>query len=272
MTAQASINTDDVAALFYKDVMKHDLLTREEELALFKRYRKYNDQQAKDRIILSNLRFVIQEARRFPAALTANLMDIIEDGIIGLMRALERFDLKKKVHFITYAVWWIRQAIFESLNRTYSFIRLPNNILNRLRNDRFEEEFKNDDRRRARFYLIRNNFLQPVHYNAKFRDDADNDEYLSFIPASSESTPENVAEKGFIRAGVNRLLSSLSDKEKTVLQMRFGIGGHPRKSLREIADFFHLTKERIRQIQKKGLSRLKGLSRIEEYRTLLSSN
>lgn len=270
------MSDDNVLALYLKDINKIPLLTRDEEIKLAKRAAQ-GDSVARDKIVTANLRFVVNVAKKYQNH-GLDLTDLINEGNIGLLTAIERFDVDKGFHFISYAVWWIRQAILKAVCEKSRPIRLPLNRANELVQiekarksivgDKSEEEeiieiadLLNMDSAHVREILnisrdmvsLDTNPASSVNDNATIGD---------FIEAEQYINPEVHAVNVSMRDDIDEVLGTLSEKEARVLRYRFGLNGAPSMSLKEVGDVFNLTKERIRQIEKKALSRLQHPSRI----------
>jgi RNA polymerase primary sigma factor len=206
-------------------------------------------------------------------AYNLNLMDLVAEGTIGLMKAIDKFDPGKEIHFISYAVWWIRQAIFDYLNKTHSLIYIPSNILKKIRKEDYLKGLQNDPKNRVKLTLIRNSFMKVLRFHDPVESDRDDDEFINHIPAETKFAPDKLLQKDHLRNKIGILLGSLDAKERKILEMRYGLGGFNRKmSLKEISRSFRLTKERIRQIQNKALGKLKKLYKVHNLSTFLTEH
>lgn len=276
------INNDTVLAMYLKDINKVPLLTRQEEEDLAVRAAS-GDIAAKNKIVNANLRFVVNVAKKYQNH-GLDLTDLISEGNIGLLTAIEKFDVTKGYHFISYAVWWIRQAILKAICEKSRPIRLPLNRANELvqiekarkvisGNKTEEEEIAeiagllNMEAKHVREMVAISRDM--VSLDTRVRSaDSDSATVGEFIEDQNSVDPAEAAISVTLKEDINDVLSTLTDKEASVLNYRFGLNGSKAMSLKEVGDVFDLTKERIRQIEKKAIRRLQHplrTARLEAY-------
>ncbi len=279
---QRTVQSDtSVLSTYLREINQVPLLTRDQEYT-YAIAAAAGDKSAKDMLIRSNLRFVVNVAKKYQNQ-GLPLVDLISEGNIGLMNAVDRFDATKGYHFISYAVWWIRQAILKAICEKSRMIRLPLNRANELVqiekarkvvvNNRSEEsELKEiagllnmtGDHVRDIVNIARD----MVSLDAPLFSDRESNTIGDFLEDEMYEQPESYAIEQNLKADIDELLLGLSEKEAEVLRYRFGLNGYKPMSLKEIGDQFNLTKERIRQIEKKAIKRLQHpgrMSRLEAY-------
>lgn len=261
---------------YFKDLKKYPPLTKEEEEIILKQV-KLGNEYAKKRLILANLRFVVAVAKRYRHINEVPFEDLIAVGNLGLMRAAQRFDVSKNVRFISYAVWWIRQAMIQVVSSHGNPIRLPlNRIHTGLRIKKAEEDLvKKLNRKPTIEELAESAMMKPQDLNRFLRDvpnvismdstpvDNDEDLYLRDVITDSESDPSVETEKKALNSELNNLLQTLTERERIVLQHRFGLGDIKPYTLEEIGKLLGVTRERVRQIECQALDKLRNPRRSE---------
>ena len=262
------INTsEDSISKYLKDVRKIDMISAEEEAELAKLVAE-GDQKATEKLVRSNLRFVISIAKEYQNQ-GLLLSDLISEGNLGLIKAAAKFDPTRGFRFISYAVWWIKQTIIQSLNDNARTVRLPVNVTNNVSKLKKEmAKFEQEHGRKATsndvltdnkgnildMSLLNNPTCGSI--NDKINDDGD--EVIDIIPDNSFTRPdEDIYTDDVLKSELSNTMSVLSERERKIIEMYFGIDGSP-MTLEQIGDEYSLTKERIRQIKEKALRRLKN--------------
>ena len=268
-------------AVYFHEINEIPLLTREEEVMLAREV-KEGSKEAKDRLIKANLRFVVNVAKHYQNK-GLSLSDLISEGNLGLITAVDKFDVDKGYHFITYAVWWIRQAILKAIYEKSRMIRLPLNraielvqIENAKKSiEQYKEgeadideivDYLGIDKKRVTDLINASKDIISLETPLSSEKNANTISDLS-IDSKGEK-PELVIINRKLEESIEEVLSTLSEKESNVIKYRFGLEGERPYSLKEIGDKYNLTKERIRQIEKKAISRLRHPTRrrrLESY-------
>jgi len=259
---------------YLQDVSKIDLITAEEEVELAQRIRE-GDQAALNKLSRANLRFVISVAKQYQNQ-GLSLPDLINEGNVGLVKAAKRFDETRGFKFISYAVWWIRQAILQAIAEQSRVVRLPLNKIgdiNKIKKasiyleQKFEriptadEIAKELDFSEAKVKSSLKNSTRSLSMDAPFQE-GENDNNLYDVLSSGESpNPDNNLMHESLSIEINRALDTLAPREADVVKLNFGLGGQPPMTLQEIGDTFDLSRERVRQIREKAIRRLRQTSK-----------
>ncbi|HON13870.1 MAG TPA: RNA polymerase sigma factor RpoD/SigA [Treponema sp.] len=275
------MNDENVLSIYLKEINKIPLLTREEEDTIARAAAK-GDKAARDKLAAANLRFVVNVAKKYQNQ-GLSLSDLISEGNIGLLNAIERYDVDKGYHFISYAVWWIRQAILKAICEKSRMIRLPLNRANELvqiekarkvlqggatSDAEINEVARLLDMEPSHVADLINISRELVSLESPVYTEKDSSILGDFLEDTTYKAPEDAAIESALREDIDAVLETLSEKEAEIIRYRFGLNGNAPMSLKEIGDRFHLTKERIRQIEKKALKRLQHPARkqyLESY-------
>ena len=266
-----SSQDSEILSEYLAQIDRIPLLSYDEEYDLAVKA-KNGDKKARDRLAQANLRFVVSTAKKYRGQWLP-LEDLINEGNIGLLTAIDKYVPEKGYHFISYAVWWIRQSILKALSDTGRAVRLPLNrtndlfAINKARNTLIHEKGITDpttldianesglDEATVKTLLTVSKDM--VSFDSPVGDGTDEDAKLSdFIQDESES-PEESMISSFLTEDVKELLSCLSDKERDIIMKRYGFGDSEPMSLSSIGNEYNLTKERIRQIEKEALVKLR---------------
>jgi RNA polymerase primary sigma factor len=274
---------DNIIAIYLKDINRYNLLSREEEKYHAIEASKGN-RKSKEILINSNLRFVVNVAKQYQNQ-GLPLEDLISEGNIGLMNAIDKFDVSKGYHFISYAVWWIRQRILKAISEKSRMIRLPmNRIYEISKIEKVKDELQNKSGLEAKISEIAKQLNMEKELVAELLNiskemlSLDNPVYVEkdstvlkdFVPDTTFKSPTETVMDNSLKDEINIVLKTLSQKEARILEYRFGLNGKMPSSLREIGNLFNLTKERIRQIEKRAIDRLKSSDDIQLLRNYLS--
>lgn len=272
----------DSIQMYLKEIGKVPLLSSEEELELAKRKEK-GDREAEKKIIEANLRLVVSIAKKFAGAKGLSLLDLIQEGNIGLFRAVEKFEHRKGFKFSTYATWWIRQAITRALADQSRTIRIPvhmvetinkfqqvqRTLISELGREPLPEEIAaemDEDLEKVR-YIIKIS-QDTISLETTIGDDEEDSTLEDFIEDVKNVTPERAAALQLLKDYVKEIVSQLSPREQKILEMRFGLVDGVAHTLEEVGQEFEVTRERIRQIESKALEKIRkirGLNKLEDY-------
>lgn len=263
----------DSVQIYLKEIGRTPLLTSAEEKELAKRLEK-GDKEAKNEFIRANLRLVVSIAKRYVNR-TPNLgiLDLVQEGNIGLARAVDKFDYRRGFKFSTYATWWIRQAITRALADQSRTIRIPVHMVETISKysqakRRLTQELGRDPLPEE-IGIEMNLPIEKVHHIQKISQDVvslespvgddDEDSTLSeFIPDEKNLSPSQTASQTLLKEQIQEILIDLTPREQKILQMRFGLEDGVTHTLEEVGKEFGVTRERIRQIEAKALARIKG--------------
>ena len=276
-----SIPTDDPVRMYFKEIGKVPLLTAEEEKELAIRIEQ-GDEEAKKKLCESNLRLVVSIARRYLNR-GLSFLDLIQEGNLGLIKAVEKFDYTKGYKFSTYATWWIRKAITRSIADQARTIRIPVHMvetINKLirisrqllqeygREPTSEEIAKEMGITVEKVREIKKISQDPVSLETPIGEEEDS-HLGDFIPDEDIPSPVDAAAYSMLQKQLREVLDTLSDREKKVLILRFGLDDGRPRTLEEVGKEFNVTRERIRQIEAKALRKLRHPSRSKKLKDYL---
>ena len=277
----ATTHENTALTLYLRDIEKIPLITRDEEYDLALKA-KAGDSYARERLVNGNLRFVVSIAKQYQNR-GLPLIDLISEGNIGLLTAIDKFEPEKGYHFISYAVWWIRQAILKAIGEKSRMIRLPMNksadliqILQAKTNleksgmdDVSLEDIAAECGMDSKDVLEIMQIARDVSSLDAPVSAGEDTSYGDFIECDKPRPDEIVMDEA-LKASVNRILETLPEKERGIIRLRFGLDNNDAMSLKEVGEIYHLTKERIRQIEKKVLSSLAENQEVKELKAYIA--
>src|SRR6478735_5102791 len=269
--------TTDTLQLFLNEIGRHRLLTPSEEIDLAKRIER-GDMGAKDRMINANLRLVVSIAKKYQGS-ELTLLDLIQEGILGLIRAVEKFDWRRGYRFSTYATWWIRQAVERGMDAKARTTKLPINLVrNQRKVARAQNQLAAKLDRPPTDAEVAAEAQMPLEELHALRDAArtvtsldrplgegEDAAFGDLLPASGPG-PEDLVHVSLSEQTLRRALAELPDRERTVVELRYGISGGEPTPLREIGRQLGITPERVRQIESRALGRLGRMRELEALR------
>ena len=274
---EAEISTDTLQ-LFLKDIGRVPLLTAAQEVELAKRIER-GEHAAKQAMVEANLRLVVSIAKRYRNQ-GLPFLDLIQEGTIGLVRAAEKFDYRKGFKFSTYATWWIRQAVARAIADKGRTIRMPVHVVEKLNKiHRSERKLRAELSREPtaaeiardlelsvdEVEQIRRSAQTPVSLEKPVGDEEES-EFGHFLTDESAPLPDEVAEAALRREALRDILGTLSQRERRVLELRYGLDGQQPRTLDEVGRTFNVTRERIRQIEHQSLKKLRALAEAAHVR------
>ncbi|MDG1900681.1 MAG: RNA polymerase sigma factor RpoD/SigA [Bacteroidales bacterium] len=278
-----SITNRNSASLdkYLQDISREELITAEQEVELARRI-KAGDKIALERLTKANLRFVVSVSKQYQNQ-GLSLSDMINEGNLGLIKAAHKFDETRGFKFISYAVWWIRQSILQAIAEQSRLVRLPLNqvgAINKIKKvtSQLEQQFErvpSESEIAEEMELSRQKInstmkieTRYVSMDAPIASDEDTKFLDFFVPQDSESTDENLM-KSSLGDEIQRSLETLTDKEREIINMYYGMGRTYSLTLEEIAVKFHITRERVRQIKEKALRKLRHSARVRLLKAYL---
>jgi len=283
LSIPAGAGIDDSVRVYLKQMGKVDLLTKEEEVAIAKRIEK-GEEKAKQELTEANLRLVVSIAKKYIGQ-GMSFLDLIQEGNKGLMKAVNKFDYTKGYKFSTYATWWIRQSITRALADQARTIRIPVHMvetMNKLR--RVEKRLQKELEREPNLEEIGKEMnmepdkvmevkklamnQQPASLDTPIGEENDS-QLKDFIEDQEAPAPDILASSELLKDQLDDVLSTLTDREKRIIELRFGLEDGRQRTLEEVGTEFGVTRERIRQIQAKALRKLRHPTRSKKLRGYL---
>ena len=267
---------------YLREISRYPLITREEEVVLAQAIKTGNEESL-DKLVRSNLRFVVSVAKKYQNQ-GVSLSDLINEGNLGLIRAAHKFDETKGIKFISYAVWWIRQAILQALAEQSRIVRVPLNragTLHRIgkrsaalqqelgREPTVEEIAEGMDISREEVAKTLSISQSHLSLDAPLTPGEDN-KLLDYLPDTQNAGPDQETFERALTDSIEEVLSTLKDREAKILRLYFGLEGQEPMTLEEIGSMMGITRERVRQIKEKALARLRHVSRARALESFLS--
>ena len=267
---------------YLREISQYPLITREDEVELAKLIRKA-DEEALDKLVRSNLRFVVSVAKKYQNQ-GVSLSDLINEGNLGLIRAAHKFDETKGIKFISYAVWWIRQAILQALAEQSRIVRVPLNragTLHRIgkrssalqqelgREPTVEEIAEGMDISQEEVAKTLSISQSHLSLDAPLTPGEDN-KLIDYLPDTQNAGPDQKTFERALTDSIEEVLSTLKEREARILRLYFGLDGQEPMTLEEIGSMMGITRERVRQIKEKALARLRHVSRARALESFLS--
>lgn len=283
LSASDNVSTNDSVRMYLKEIGQYPLLSSDEEIALAKRISK-GDEEAKNELVNANLRLVVSIAKKYVGH-GMSFLDLIQEGNIGLMKAAEKFDYTKGYKFSTYATWWIRQSITRALADQSRTIRVPvhmNESIGKYRRT-VKDLTQKLGRDPSREEVAEAMGIKPEQVDKIWKysqealsldtpvGDEDDSRLGDFVKDDEVEDPEESAETESMKEEINNALDTLTDREREVLELRFGLKDGRSRTLEEVGKEFGVTRERIRQIESKALRKLKHPTRSHNLRDLMDN-
>ncbi len=272
-------NLPDAVQMYLKEIGRTPLLVQREERELAKKI-EVGDELARKKLIQANLRLVVSIAKRYVnRSPHLSILDLIQEGNIGLSRAVDKFDYKKGFKFSTYATWWIRQAITRALADYSRTIRIPvhmvetitkytqvkRRLMQELGREPLPEEIANEmSMNIEKIHYIQKISQEVVSLEAPVGDDDEDSMLSDFIKDEQSLTPDQMASNALLRDYIKEVIIDLSEREQKILSMRFGLEDNIAHTLEEVGKVFGVTRERIRQIEAKALEKIRQHPKIKK--------
>lgn len=270
----SQVSVDDPVKMYLKDIGKVPLLSSDEEIELAKRMLE-GDEYAKAKLSEANLRLVVSIAKRYAGRTSMQFLDLIQEGNIGLLKAVEKFDYTKGFRFSTYATWWIRQSITRAMADQARTIRIPVHMVETIhkltrikrqllqdlgRDPTIEEIAKAMDVPAEKVAEIQKIAQEPISLDNPVGEE-DDSKMADFIEDESIKSPVEVATQNLLREQLLAVLETLTPREQKVIRLKYGLDDARQRTLEEVGREFKVTRERIRQIEAKALRKLRNPNR-----------
>ena len=271
----------DSVQMYLKEIGRYPLLSGDEEVELAKKIEK-NDESARQKMAVSNLRLVVSIAKKYVGrSANLTLLDLIQEGNIGLFKAVEKFDYKKGYKFSTYATWWIRQAITRALADQGRTIRIPvhmvetinkyqhvvRRLVQDLGRDPMPEEIASEMGMEVdKVRHIQKISQETISLEAPVGDEDEDSSLESFIPDDDSISPSTSAARKILKSYIDEIIADLTPREQKILDMRFGLDDGVTHTLEEVGKVFTVTRERIRQIEAKALEKIRQHHKLEKLK------
>lgn len=273
---------NDILQDYLKEISRYKLLKTDQEKELGKLIKEQKDNNAKKKLVQANLRLVVSLAKKY-AGRGVLFMDLLQEGSIGLMRAAEKFDYRRNFKFSTYATWWIKQSITRAIANNSKSIRIPIHMIdkikkyksaikyltNKLKKQPTDEEIcEFMDINVKQLKKIQNSIiLEPISLEVPVTDDLT---VGDFVEDNTHESPEDCVINNTLKDNFSKILNSLSEREKKIIKMRYGIESEQPKTLLQIGKEMGYSKERIRQLETAAITKLRYDSNAKQYRDLLN--
>lgn len=266
---------------YFQEISEEKPLTSEEEIALAIKV-KQGDEKALDRLLRANLRFVVSVAKKYQGH-GLSLADLINEGNIGLIKAARRFDETRGFKFISYAVWWIKQTILQSISENSRLIRLPLNVVGNIKKlsraaTEFQNQYEREPNQKELEYIMESENIDNktatqsndgvLSIDAPLPQDKKST-LKDILPTDNISVPQHEIIEESFRTEIDEALKTLDSREEMIIRYYFGIRRERPATLEEIGDILNLTRERVRQIKEKAIRKLRHISRTDDLRSYL---
>ncbi len=274
----SQINVNDPVKMYLKDIGKVPLLTGEEEKRYAKLLTEEQNEEARSKLIESNLRLVVSIAKKYQNKYNMQFLDLIQEGNIGLMKAVEKFDYTKGFRFSTYATWWIRQSITRAISDQARTIRVPvhmvetiykqNRVSRQLlqelgRDPTVDEIAERMGTTVEKVIEVQRIAIDPISLESKVGDE-DDSKIGDFIADESALSPHELAMRSMLKDQLMNVLNVLTPREQKVLRLKYGLDDGHHRTLEEVGREFGVTRERIRQIEAKALRKLRSKNNLKK--------